>query len=89
MNKKSERYILNLEEFNYFSNERNDIYNNDKFDYLDLNFTEDLNFTKDLNFTEDPSNITNKQNIEILIKKLEENIIQSMREIIYLKKIIK
>ncbi len=76
MKKEKEKYILNLEEFNYFEKERDDKYTIKKLNYLDLYFVEDK------------INITNQKEIKRLIIKLEENIIQSMKEIMYLKNIL-
>tara|TARA_B100001093_G_C26771169_1_gene990268 strand:+ start:879 stop:1118 length:240 start_codon:yes stop_codon:yes gene_type:complete len=72
-----EKYILNLEEFNYFEKERDDKDTIKKLNYLDLYFLEDK------------VNITNEKEIKKLIIKLEENIIQSMKEIMWLKSIQK
>ena len=77
MKEERENYLSNLEEFNYFEKERNDRDTIKKLNYLDLYYIED------------EIKITNKKNIEILIIKLEENILQSMKEIMWLKSIQK
>ena len=77
MKKEKEKYILNLEEFNYFEKERDDKDTIKKLNYLDLYFIEDK------------VDITNEKEIKKLIIKLEENIIQSMKEIMWLKSIQK
>jgi len=77
MKEEKEKYILNLEQFNYFENERDDKDTIKKLNYLDLYYIEDK------------VTINNEKEIKRVIIKLQENIIESIKEIMWLKSIQK